>query len=503
MEVENLIGRTIRQAPKDVDELPQQLLLRSGHFYITGEYVITYEGGHRIISKTIEWFIKNLKAEQRINYSNAYFEMLQVEFPTYRFLPRRFHALREKISEGFRPLGLLYPKRQPLLEIHCINETIKGTDRLFSELGLECILAESLDGKTIILPMGRGRDRILSCDCGYTAMEDAAVVGHMSMKETARPLEEIETPNCKTIEEVASFVGVPKTKTAKAVFYSTKLDGKPMLLFCVIRGDLDINETKVRKKLKIESMRPATDEEILNIGAQPGYASPIGVDRSKCIVLVDRSIEDATNLVAGANREGYHYLNCNYPRDFTADVLADFTLAEAGHPCPHCGKALQSQNGVVIATLESRNTAATFLNKDGKTEPLQVNVLSISLLTLLAAIIQRSHDKYGIILPRNISPWHLMILNLSKKTTGEEITRSIIQVCNHLGIESLVDSRKLKPGQKFMEADLQGIPIRLVISDKNEGKIEVKERDKGITKLLSLDEVSALLKNLQQELKTF
>lgn len=503
MNVENLIGRVLRDPPKDVKKLSQQLLLRSGHFLMSGDQVIVYEGGRKILERIVTLFTSRAQAGQRVQFGTSYREFLQSEFTTYRNLPRRFHSISQHVDEGYRPLGLIYPKVQPLLEIHFLQDAGIAFIDTFQELGIECLQVENGKNKVYFVPMNNGRQSILKCKCGYASLTESAMLHIEEMDQEHLPLEEIETPNCKTIEEVAAFVGVPKQKTAKAVFYHGMVNGSPKVIFAVIRGDLDVNEHKLKNALQIESIREASDEEITAINAQPGYASPIGIERSNCIVIADPSVVKASNLVAGANKEGYHYINSNYQRDFTADKIEDIALAEEGHPCPRCENPLEKKWGVTIGHLQNYVTDVEFLNKTGKPESIRTEIFKLQLFTLIGLIAAFNHNKYGIILPRCIAPWNLTILNLSKKKEMEEMAETLAETCSRFGLSTLIDARQMKPGQKFMEADLRGIPIRIVLSDRNQGNVEVKERDRKTTNIMDPKQTEGFLEKLRQELETF
>jgi prolyl-tRNA synthetase len=316
------------------------------------------------------------------------------------------------------------------------------------------------------------------------------------------PLEEIATPETKTIEEVAGFVGVPTSQTLKAVFYSA--DGE--FIFVIIRGDLEVNETKLRNALKCSEFRLATEREVTEIGLVPGFASPIGVKGVK--VIADDSITSGSSFIVGANKPGYHLRNANYPRDFQVDLIADIALAQPGDSCPKCRGKLSSARGIEVGhvfklgTLISEKFGASFLDNDGKSRPIVMGCYGIGLGRLLAAIVEQSHDDKGIIWPLSVAPYqvHLCPLSLDKSAVLPTAER-IYQELQKEGIEVLFDDRDDSPGVKFNDADLLGIPLRLTLSPRTlqSQSVETKWRTEKEAQLLPLDNLAAQVKKLLDE----
>jgi len=316
------------------------------------------------------------------------------------------------------------------------------------------------------------------------------------------PLEEIATPATKTIEEVAGFLGVPSSQTLKAVFYYADRE----FVFVVIRGDLEVNETKLRNNLKCSDLRLATEEEVGEAGLVAGFASPIGVKRIK--IVADDSITLGSNFVVGANKQGYHFRNANFPRDFQVDLMADIALARSGDSCPKCGNELSCTRSIEVGhvfklgTFISEKFGASFLDKDGKSRPIIMGSYGIGLGRLLAAIVEQSHDDKGIIWPFCIAPYHVYLcpLNLEKSAvlpTAEKIHQELQSV----GIEVLFDDRDDSPGVKFNDADLLGIPLRLTLSPRTlqSQSVEAKWRTEKEAQLLPLDTLAAEVKRLLRE----
>jgi prolyl-tRNA synthetase len=364
-----------------------------------------------------------------------------------------------------------------------------------------------------------GEDEIIRCsNCAYAANAEKAefvktvgstvAVGQNSEHgerdgKNLLPLEEIATPGTESIEEVAYFVGVPTSQTIKAVFYY--VDGE--FVFVAIRGDLAVNETKLRNVLKCTELRLATEDEVNKAGVVAGFASPIGLKGVK--VVADDSITLGSNFVVGANRPGYHYKNANYPRDFQVDLMADIALAQLGDKCPRCEGKLSLARGIEVGhvfklgTFISERFGASFLDKDGRSRPIVMGCYGIGLGRLLAAIVEQSHDDKGIIWPLSVAPYqvHLCALHLDESQVLPTAER-VYQELQNEGIEVLFDDRDESPGVKFNDADLLGIPLRLTLSPRtlrSEG-IEGKWRMQKETQILPLDNLAAEVKKLLGEI---
>ncbi|MBN1814661.1 MAG: proline--tRNA ligase, partial [Anaerolineae bacterium] len=330
-----------------------------------------------------------------------------------------------------------------------------------------------------------GEDTLLICDeCGYAANRQIAGFQKPTpVEETPGPVEKIATPGVTTIEDLAAFLDVPASKTAKAVFtMATVTEGQEdveKFVFAIVRGDMDVNETKLANAVKAKALRPAKEEEIRAVGAVPGYASPIGI--KGVIVVVDDLIPASPNLVAGANDEGYHLLNVNYGRDYQADVVADIAVAEEGYPCPQCGAAMRTSRGVEVGNIFKLGTrysdamGCTFADQDGQEQPVIMGSYGIGVGRLLACVAEEHHDEYGLVWPITVAPYHVTIAVLHG---NEEIAERLYADLQAAGVEVLYDDRNERPGVKFNDADLIGIPIRLTVSGRalEAGGFELKLR---------------------------
>ncbi len=333
-----------------------------------------------------------------------------------------------------------------------------------------------------------GEDTLLLCDaCGYRANRQvAACAKDAPPAEGPLPMQEVETPGCRTIAELAAFLKVPASRTAKAVFLTGTVEGEVRLVFAVVRGDCDLNEAKLTKAAGARDLRPATDEEIRAVGAEPGYGSPVGL-RGGALVAVDDLVAGSPNLVAGANREGYHCLNVNAGRDFQPDLVADLVAVSEGMPCPRCRAALRSARGVEVGnifklgTKYSERMGATFLDEQGQARPLVMGCYGLGIDRLLACIIEARHDDRGIVWPTAVAPFQVYIVVVNSRTPkGEtEAAERVYRELQEAGVEALLDDRDERAGVKFNDADLIGVPLRVTVGARGleKGCVEVKRRD--------------------------
>ncbi len=343
-----------------------------------------------------------------------------------------------------------------------------------------------------------GEDTLLICDgCGYRANRQIAVYRREdAIRETPEPLQEVATPGCTTIEELTRFLNIPASRTAKAVFMAGSIQGDERFIFAVVRGDQELNETKLANAAGAVEMRPATEEEIRAIGAEPGYGSPIGIAED-ALVIVDDLVAASGNLVSGANRVDFHCLNVNAGRDFEADVVADLVAVDAGMPCASCGAALRSERGVEVGnifklgTRYSEKLGATVLGEDGKARPLVMGSYGIGVGRLLACVIEAHHDEQGVMWPISVAPFHVHIVVLSGNRPKGEL-EAAEQICRDLEaeeIEVLLDDRDERAGVKFNDADLIGIPIRITVGSRGlaRGEVEVKMRNEPERKDVAIE----------------
>jgi len=436
------------------------------------------------------------------------------EVSSYRDLPRLLYAFSRRTADT--PRGLWRWREWELLTAVALHTDPAERDRLGTRFletvgralargEVETIRAETLSGAALLSPHPAGRaDSILfRCpSCGYTATADAARF-RLPTPEP-EPLEELRpvpTPDCATIADVAAFVGVPTSCTLKAVFYAVGPDtaeaASPLLVFVVIRGDLEVNEAKLCRLLGVRDLRPATGPEIRAAGAEPGYASPVGLrvrpslQSSGVLVVGDLSVQAGANFVAGANREGYHFLGVNYPRDFAVTLLADIAQAQAGLPCATCGAPLEEVPAVLLAAWDSggpESEEVRYTDPAGQERPVAVGWGAVYLESWIAAVTEKGRDEYGLIWPSALAPFDVHLVALGQDETVREVAESIYR---RLEGRVLYDDRDESAGVKFADADLIGCPLRLTVSRRSleAGGVEVKARREKERRVVPVESV--------------
>ena len=313
-----------------------------------------------------------------------------------------------------------------------------------------------------------------------------------------KEMEKVLTPDCRTIDDVAAFLHLDTKKSMKALFFMA--DETPVLIF--IRGDRRLNEVKVQNHLGAHLFYMGTDVDLRNAGLVQGFIGPCG---QKIKVLVDEEIAEGRNFCCGANEEGYHLLNVNYGRDFEGEV-GHFRMVEAGERCPVCGGTLKSARGIEVGqvfklgTKYSISMGAEYLDENGKANPFVMGCYGIGVGRTMAAAIEQNHDENGIVWPKAIAPFEVIIVPVSEKSERQmAAAEALYKDLQSRGIDVLLDDRAERAGVKFKDADLIGIPLRITVGDKSldKGMLEYKERKTGESGLIAVengaDEVIRLL----------
>ena len=543
MRFTQLVSKTLREDPPDAETASHRLMVKAGliHQVAAGVYAylplawrsirkiegiirqeIDAAGGQELLMPTLQpadiWdqtgrraaFGDNLfQLEDRHGrpmvlaptHEEVITGIVKSNVHSYRDLPLILYQIQTKFRDEARPrAGLIRVREFAMKDAYSFNGDEASLDQsyqamaqayrnIYKRCNLPVLMAEAdsgaiggKDSHEFILPTATGEDTVIACpSCGYTAnAEKAQAVYPDAPSESELPLEEVSTPGVKTIAGLASMLGVPESKTLKAVFYTA--DDK--LVFVTVRGDLEVNEVKLKNALKVNELRLATDDEVKAAGLVAGSASPIGIEGIQRVA--DPSITQGSNFVVGANKPDTHLINANYPRDFPVDLLTDVVLAQPGHLCPHCGHVLEATRGVEVGhifklgTFFSETLGALFLDQNGRQQPIHMGCYGIGVGRLLAAAIEQNHDEKGMVFPPPIAPYqvHLVGLNLNDESVSAAADELYAQLWEQ-GIETLYDDRvDQAPGVKFNDADLLGLPIRLVVSPRNlaGGMVEIKGR---------------------------
>ncbi len=560
MRISKLFGKTLREVPADADTVSHQLLVRAGMInqLVAGVYSYLPLGWrvHRKIENIIrdemdkaggqEVNLPVLQPLELLEQSGR--DRVDVIFTlydrrerkmvlgftheevvtqlaaryarSYRDLPLLIYQIQVKFRDEPRPRGGLIRVREfTMKDLYSFDidedglevsyqKMVQAYRNIFDRCGLPTIMVEAdsgaiggKDSSEFMAVAPNGEDEIIHCPgCKYAANTEKAV----SVKENIGggeplPVEEVATPGMGTIEEVAGFLKIPQSRTLKAVFYIA--DGE--MVFVVIRGDLEVNEIKLKNELHCADLRMSTEPEVIEAGIVAGAASPVGLKGFK--VIADDSVNTGSNFVAGGNKPDTHIRNVNYPRDFKADTVADIATARAGDKCLKCGETLAATHGIEVGhifklgTTYSDSFNASFIDEKGESKPFVMGCYGLGLSRLLAAIIEYNHDDKGIIWPVSVAPYHVYICVLSRE--GSEVPKVAEKLYTDLqasGIEVLFDDREESPGVKFNDADLIGMPFRVTVSPRTLQKdsVELKKRSEKESEIMPLGEIVERLKGL-------
>lgn len=563
MRMSQLFGKTLREPPAEAETPSHQLLLRAGlvHQLAAGVYsylplawrvlqninrIIREEmnaaGGQELSMPSIHpievWqasgrdqtmkdvlFRFSDKRDREFVLSPTHeeitVELFKRNVRSYRDLPLLIYQIQQKFRDEPRPRGGLVRLRQfTMKDLYSFDVDFEGLDvsyqkmfeayaRVFDRCGVPTVpvLADSgamggRDTHEFIYLTEYGEDTLLLCPkCGYAANAEVAafVKEPAHAGEEPKPVEEIPTPGLYTIQALAEHLGVPTTRTCKAVFYSA--DGEPV--FVAIRGDMDVNEAKLRSVTGAIDLHYMSEAEVSAAGFVPGSAGAVGLDGVR--IIADDLLPRESNLVAGANKPDAHLLNVNYGRDWKADTLEDIALASESSLCSQCGTAMDARRGIEmgqvfkLGTFYAEKMGATFLDAEGNQRPAVMGSYGIGVERLLAAVVEANHDERGIVWPPQLAPYgtHLVAL---KATEGpaREAAETLYGQLQSEGVSVLYDDRDESPGVKFNDADLLGMPLRLTVSPRNleKGELEVKRRAKEDSESIPLEGAAARVREL-------
>lgn len=416
---------------------------------------------------------------------------------SYRDLHFTTYQIGPKFRDEMRPrLGLIRTREFTMKDAYSFDKDLEGLDesykkmfeayhKIFQEIGLDYtvvradtglmggLLSEEFQAITNI-----GEDVLVMCDkCDFSSnMEISPNATKEIDNEEEKELQLVETVNQHTIEEVCKFLNLDIKKTVKAMLMN--IDGKLVILF--IRGDRELNETKVLKLLGASEMGFANDELIATSNAVPGYTGPIGLN---CRIVIDNEILNMKNFCCGANKENYHYINANV-KDFKYDMVGDIVNVKEGDTCPKCGgklffkKGIEVGNTFKLGTKYAEGLGLTYLDSENKSHPVIMGSYGIGIERIISAVVEQNNDEKGIIWPINLAPYKVAIVVINPKeekqlSVGEEIYNKL----NEQGIDTILDDRNERPGVKFNDMDLIGIPVRITIGKKIKDDIlEIKLR---------------------------
>jgi len=440
---------------------------------------------------------------------------------SYRQLPMIVYHFQTKFRDEPRARGGLIRVREFVMkDSYSCDVDYDGLDvsyekhrvayeKIFKRLGLDAIMVRSdvgIMGGTgaheFMVLNQFGEDTLVLCDsCGFADNQQIAEVGKPDPEpEDLLPMEDVETPDATTIDALASFLNISRARTAKAAFFVT---GDGRFVVAIVRGDYDVNETKLVNAIKAtRGLRPAQLDEIKSRGMEAGYGSPIGARDS--IVVVDELVARSPNLVAGANRPGWHVRNVNVPRDYTPDLIIDIANAREGDPCPTCGSPVKLRKGIEVGNIFKLGTDFTdafgsmYLGEDGERHPIVMGSYGIGLGRNVACIVEAHHDEKGIAWPDEVAPYpaHLVTIGAARDPNVLETAERLHTLAADAGRPILYDDRDESPGVKFTDAELLGMPWILTVSPRSlaAGGVEVTRRATGERRTAPLAEVEGFLR---------
>ena len=433
--------------------------------------------------------------------------LVRDELRSYKQMPVLLYQIQDKFRDERRPrFGVMRSREFIMKDLYSFDKDIEGMNEsyrkmsvaytnIFTRCGLDFRAVEADSGAiggghseefTVLAP--EGESRIACCDaCSYAASDEKAALRPIDAPDEAElPLEKVATPHTSTIALLAEYLKIPVENTIKAVAYQTEDD---TLILAFLRGDHEVNEIKLANTVPgARELRMADEDAIRAVGGCPGFMSPIGIKEGTHIV-VDETAMRMHNAVSGANEVDFHYMNVNPKRDFGAVTVADIRLVEEGDACPvceqghlHIGRGIEAGQIFALGTKYSEAMGATFLDEAGKAQPMQMGCYGIGVGRTMAAAIEQNHDEHGIIWPRAIAPYEVVVVAVNAKVEEQlAYAEEIYEELRAAGIDVLLDDRRERAGVKFNDCDLIGYPIRIAIGPKTieNGSIEVKVRRTG------------------------
>ena len=455
--------------------------------------------------------------------------LIRGEVRSHKQLPLMLYQIQNKYRDEIRPrFGLMRSREFVMKDLYSFDKDIDDMNisyqkmydaysKIFTRCGLNFRAVEADNGAiggghshefTVLAPSGESS--IAYCEnCDYAASDEKAELKIIKAAvEDLKPLEKVSTPNCHTIEMVKNFLNVPIEKTIKAVAFQDD-DGRLILAF--VRGDHEVNEIKVLNAVEgALHLHMAEEFTITAVGGRAGFMSPIGL-KDGAIIVVDSTVMEMYNAVAGANEVDAHFINVTPKRDFPAEkiIVTDIRMVQAGDPCPHCGAELKMTRGIEVGQVftlgnkYSKSLNATFLDEGGKETFFEMGCYGIGVGRTMAAAIEQNNDADGIIWTRAIAPFEVVVVPVNAKIPEQlEYAEKLYEELKAAGVDVLLDDRKERAGVKFKDCDLIGYPIRVTVSPKTleSNLVEIKIRKSGeVSNFVRADcvsKITELLKNL-------
>lgn len=453
-------------------------------------------------------------------------DLIRNEISSYKSLPLNLYQIQTKFRDEIRPrFGLMRGREFVMKDAYSFHTSQESLDeeflnmrdaysRIFSRCGLKFRPVEADSGaiggsgsQEFHVLAESGEDEIIYCDsCEYAAnVETATSKVEPAPVEELKTAELIDTPNVSKIDDIVSYLNIPYSKTVKAMMYRDM--GTDQVYMVLIRGDYEVNETKLRNVINAVDVALLTDEELEKHGLIKGFIGPYGIELKDIKVLADEEVTKINNHTAGGNKLDTHYINVNYGKDYTADIVADVKTVKPGETCPRCGGKLHSARGIEVGhifklgTKYSQALNATYLDDKGESKVMIMGCYGIGVSRTLASAIEQNNDEFGIIWPSALAPYVVDVIPANIKNEDQvKVAEEIYNALLTDGIDSMIDDRDERPGFKFKDADLIGFPFKVVSGKKaGEGIVELKIRRTGETLEVSKDEVVAKVRELMKQ----
>ena len=460
-------------------------------------------------------------------HEEIFTDLIRSELKSKKNLPMNVYQIQTKYRDEFRPrFGLMRSREFIMKDAYSFDLDNEGLDKSYMEMhDAYCKIFDrfGLNYKIVLADTGAiggtgshqfmalsdvGESDIIYCDkCGYAADQEKAEskVDLYKNDEEILDVEEVYTPNQKSIEEVSSFLNVNAKDVVKSLLYKDYINDR--LILVMVRGDRNVNEIKVVNHLNIaeHEMVLASEKDIESIGSIEGFVSPVGL--KDITVLVDEEVSLMKNIVVGANKKDYHLKNVNYGRDFNG-IVGQFRNTEEGDLCPICGQPLKNERGIEVGqifklgTKYSEPMGCTYQDDDGKLKPMVMGCYGIGVTRTMSSIIEQNHDEFGIKWPLNVAPYHCVIVPISfKDEVQKQVAISMYEELKEKGVEVILDDRDERPGFKFKDWELIGIPYIITVGRKaNDGIVEFKVRATNIKEEKTIEEAKNIVVTAVNEL---
>ena len=440
-----------------------------------------------------------------------------MKMKSYKDLPFTIYQQADKFRDEMRPrLGLVRVKEFIMKDAYSFDKDEESQNesymkmfnaykRIFDRLGIDYkivkasvgamggTLSEEFQAVTDI-----GEDILVLCNnCDYSSNMEVSTHKYEDIIEEEKKLEMVETPNVKTIEEVSKYLNIDIKHTVKALLM--QVDGKLTIFF--VRGDRELNEEKALRLVGGKELGFANDDQIATSNAVPGFTGPIGLENVK--VVVDEEVLHMKNFCVGANKEGYHYINANV-KDLKYDIVGDISNVKEGDKCPVCGGDIYFKHGIEIGNTFKlgdhylRDLDISYLDENNQKQYAQMGCYGIGPGRVLASIIEQNNDENGMILPMEIAPYKVSIVVVNKNDEDQmKIAEDLYNKLNQEKIDTMLDDRDERPGVKFKDMDLIGIPVRITVGKKiTENAVELKLRKESDIQLVEIDKVIDKIKEI-------